>query len=179
MRAMRSVVWWLAAAALSGAVGASCALRGSATEPDPETPPAPDATVATAKGSALFPNGFEQWRKLNDTIIERSDEGEARWLYVNEAATTGTGGELPTGTVMVKVQHRLFVDKAGNAQIGDVYKIATMEKTGTGSTGGWEFRAFDPETHEELGGEAEACIVCHSQRASEDYTFRALEDLRP
>lgn len=176
---MRKVWCSFAALALSGALWSSCALRGSATTPDedPETPPAVPV-VEAAKGSASFPAGFDQWRRLNDTIIERSEEGEARWLYVNEAASGVTAGTFPKGTVLVKVQHRLFVDKAGTAQVGDVYKIAAMEKTGVGPNGGWEFRAFDPETREELGGEAEACIVCHSQRASEDYTFRALDDLR-
>lgn len=174
---MRSLVGGSAVLLLAGVVGASCTLR--ATNPVPDGPPEQDPVKHPMQraGAATFPSGYDQWRRLNDEIIMRSEEGEARWLYVNGAAEGASGRSMPVGSILVKVQHRLFVDKAGNSQVSDLYKIATMEKGEAGPNNGWVFRAFDPESREELGGEVEACIVCHSQRAGDDYTFRALEDL--
>lgn len=176
---MRTLLGATAMLLVAGVVGASCTLRSSSQVPDEQPQPDPVEQPVTAQGSPAFPIGYDQWRRVNDEIIMRSDEGEARWIYVNSIAEGVKGKAMPVGSIMVKVQHRLFVDKAGNSQVSDLFKIATMEKLASGPNDGWVFRAFDPESHEEFGGEAEACIVCHSQRASEDFTFRALDELAP
>lgn len=141
---------------------------------EPEKPVPVEPTM-----SPHFPDGYEDWAQLNETPIVREEEGESRTLFANAVAAGVMTTQFQPGAILVKVQRRLVIDGTGATTVGELYKISVMEKEASGPNNGWAFRAFDPETKQELGGESEACVVCHSQRLDADYTFRALEVLNP
>lgn len=128
----------------------------------------------SASGQTAFPAEYRSWRKLNSQPIIRDVEREARDLYANEIALTKQGNSFPVGSILVKEEKNLRIGTSGRLEPGDVMRISVMFKVGQGATTGWSFKAFDPNTREEIPRERvdpDGCYFCHADASARDYVF--------
>ena len=122
-----------------------------------------------------FPAEYKAWKKLNAAPIVLDQERESRDLYANDAALNrAPGAPFQRGAVLVKEQRVLSADPRGQLKPGELLRISVMFKVGGGQTSGWAWRAFDPQTHEEIPRDRidpDGCYYCHADAAARDYVF--------
>ena len=129
-----------------------------------DEPPPPDTSVPEYDEG--FPMGWESWSTLTEAPILHTEDGEARELFYNTAASGARAGDFPEGAVLVKAQYRL--EDGGK---GPIKQLAVMIKGTGGEHNGWTFAVYDPASRKRKPFDPLVCAVCHSQRASNDYVF--------
>ena len=87
-------------------------------------------------------------------------------LYMNRAGASSRSGGYALGTVLGKAQHRMK-----NGRIGPVYQLSVMRKKGGTKQAGWTFSVYDPVRYMQLKFDQDVCLVCHQQRADNDFIF--------
>jgi hypothetical protein len=116
--------------------------------------------------TATFPAGYENWERFNAEPIKRPEHNETRMLYFNKVAAGRGSGEYPVGSVLVKAQYR-----ADKGMEGPPYPLSVMRKGGGGKQNGWRFGMYDARRYMQLPFDQDLCILCHQQRAQNDYVF--------
>lgn len=125
---------------------------------------------------AVFPSGYQTWKKINVEPIIRENETLAWNIYANDIALSKTGNEFPIGSVLVKEERQLVEDVGGQKKPRDVQRVSVMFKLGSASspTQTWRFMAFDPVTKAEMPRDKvdpEGCQFCHADAKDRDYVF--------
>ncbi|MFT5432770.1 MAG: hypothetical protein ACI9OJ_003473 [Myxococcota bacterium] len=154
-----------AAVLLSGLLACSAGVQNAgSTGPKPGPEPEPAA-------AAGFPTGYEAWSQFESSPATRKASGEIRELHHNTVAKgAGAVGRFPTGSILVKAQHRMV----GN-QKGRLFQLAVMRKQTGGDYGGWKFEAYDPKSLQAVAVDADVCAICHTQRSQTDFVFSTRE----
>jgi hypothetical protein len=143
-------------------------------------------TISAASDEVPFPTTFHDWFVVNSMIITKDSPAAAQIggmhiIYVNATGlpVLKKGGPYPypDGTVFADDVHDFSI-KDGSYVEGAKKAITTMVKGSKkyAATGGWGFqvwaggdpaRPLIPDTAHAI----QACFVCHTPQAAQDYTF--------
>ncbi len=150
-------------------------------------------SLVATRGSAgpekiAFPAGWQRFVLYN--VVDRYDNKQYRELYASTQAAVDAakaGKPLPTGTVLVLVQHKAQVDAQGNPVKdakgrfvkGDPIALAVMEKRAGWGTeypddlrnGEWEYAAFSLDGKLNTQANYKACFQCHKPHEKLDFVI--------
>ena len=124
---------------------------------------------AGGSGSPSYPVGYQKWHKIAGPLKRN---GKFRYIYANDIATHKEGAKFPVGSVLIKEERAMITTSQGTT-IGQVIQIDVMRKIGPSPNAidGWSFEAYEPVTHKKLDIDPQGCLVCHGDKASNDYVF--------
>ena len=133
-----------------------------------------DRSLAAAE-SAEFPEGYRDWKRINNAPIIRESERQARDIFANETALhRSSGGDFHVGSILVKEERILAQDPAGQLVPRDAFRVSVMFKARMGDGSRWAFKAFDPVSGQEMPldqVDPEGCYFCHADAQARDYVF--------